>query len=160
MLLPIHLQFLGINPHVFKNTASTAIKYANTARAVSDGIFGAFSGSRVEKMATVSRTPLRAIAPPPSTSRSSWVSGAYVLGGALLAGAAAGTAYYQRENLTTGYNWISDHMKYVGNLWDERALAKRVEDMIQIENEHGILFQTCGLMCFNEKPYSKSHDFS
>jgi hypothetical protein len=154
-------QFLGINPHVFKNTAST---YANSARAVTDGIFGALSSSRVEKTATAFRTPVRAIEPPPpspSTSRSSWVSGAYVLGGALLAGAAAGTAYYQREKLTTGYNWISDHMKFVGNLWDQRALAKRVEGMIKIENELGILFQKCGLSCFvfNEKPCSKSHCF-
>ena len=60
----------------------------------------------------------------------------------MLAGAAAGTAYYKRDDIGVGYRWATDHMKYVGNLWDEKALTKRVDDLMQIEEKMGVLFRT------------------
>jgi hypothetical protein len=60
----------------------------------------------------------------------------------LLAGAAAGTAYYKRNDINVGYTWATDHMKYVGTLWDEDSLKKRVDDLMQIEEEMGVLFRT------------------
>lgn len=60
----------------------------------------------------------------------------------LAAGAAAGTAYYKRDDLTLGYTWATDHMKYVGNLWDEAKLRQRVENIISLEEELGVLFRT------------------
>ena len=60
----------------------------------------------------------------------------------MLAGAAAGTAYYKREELSVGYTWATDHMKYVGNLWDEGRLKKRVDDLMEIEEKMGVLFRT------------------
>ena len=41
-----------------------------------------------------------------------------------------------------GYTWATDHMKYVGNLWDEATLQKRVDDLIEIEEKMGVLFRT------------------
>lgn len=60
----------------------------------------------------------------------------------LAAGVAAGTAYYKRDDLALGYGWATDHMKYIGNLWDENAMRKRVEDVIDVEQEIGVLFRT------------------
>ena len=59
----------------------------------------------------------------------------------MFAGAVAGGAYYKREDLEQGYAWATDHMKYVKNLWDEEALRKRVDDLLDIENQEGVLFR-------------------
>lgn len=34
-----------------------------------------------------------------------------------------------------------DHMKYVGNLWDEATLNKRVETLVDIEEAQGVVFR-------------------
>lgn len=59
-----------------------------------------------------------------------------------MAGAVAGGAYYKRDDLTQGLSWATDHMKYVGNLWDEESLNQRVEALIDIEKERGVIFRT------------------
>lgn len=41
-----------------------------------------------------------------------------------------------------GLNWATDHMKYVGNLWDVKALKQRVEDLIRMQTEQGVAFRT------------------
>ena len=65
-----------------------------------------------------------------------------MVGGALLAGA-AGTAYYKRDDIGTGYSWITDHMKYVGTLWDQQKLQKRMDDLMIVETQLGIAFRAC-----------------
>lgn len=69
-----------------------------------------------------------------------WTPAAFAVGGALLAGA-AGAAYYKREDLGTGYAWATDHMKYIGNLWDEDALKRRMEELIDVEEQFGVAFR-------------------
>ena len=71
----------------------------------------------------------------------------YAVGGAILAGAVAGGAYYKRDDLTQGLSWATDHMKYVGNLWDEESLNQRVEALIDIEKERGVIFRTLVNIC-------------
>lgn len=92
---------------------------------------------------------MAAITAPPSkekedagSSWSKWAPAAYAVGGALLASAAAGTAYYKREDLGAGYSWATDHMKYVRNLWDENALRRRVDNLIDVEERMGVTFRT------------------
>lgn len=81
-----------------------------------------------------------------------WAPAAYAVGGALLASAAAGTAYYKRQELATGvgavtqtvgssYIAVLDHMKYVGSLWDEKAMWSRMESLATAEDEHGVIFR-------------------
>lgn len=69
------------------------------------------------------------------------------MGGAILAGAAAGTAYWKRNEVAqygaqvAGVGtWMRDHMQYIGNLWDEKAMAQRVDAVMQIAEEGGIAF--------------------
>ena len=58
-----------------------------------------------------------------------------------MGGAAAGAAYYKREDLGLGYKWATDHMQYVGTLWDEEKLKKRLEGLVEIERDLGIAFR-------------------
>lgn len=81
-------------------------------------------------------------APASTSAWQKWAPAAYAVGGALIAGAAAGTAYYKREDLGVGYKWATDHMKYVGTLWDKHALERRLQSLLEIEEQMGVLFCT------------------
>jgi hypothetical protein len=132
-------QYLGLHPYVFKNTVTKAAEYADTAQTVGSTIFGAFAGLGAKK-ATTSASPSQPIT---ASGWGKWVTpAAYAFGGAVLAGAAAGGAYYKREDINVGFTWATDHMKYVGNLWDEQALKKRLDALVDTEEQEGVLFRT------------------
>lgn len=140
------MQYLGLHPFVFKNSANKAFGYVQTARDVANA-FRSFSTS--SSKATPTKAPVAAITAPPSpaapSSGSAWtkwaVPAAYGLGGVLLSGAAASAAYYKREDLGLGYKWATDHMKYVGTMWEEEKLKKRLEDLMAIERNLGVPFR-------------------
>lgn len=60
----------------------------------------------------------------------------------IAAGAAASAAYYKKEDIGVGYTWAMDHMKYVGSLWDETELKKRLDTIVGYDKKMGILFRT------------------
>lgn len=98
----------------------------------------------MNKGTTPTKSPAGLIAntPAPAKDSNSWVKWASYGGAVVAAGAAAGTAYYKRDDLALGYSWATDHMKYVGNLWDdESAMRKRVENLIDIEQDMGVPFR-------------------
>ncbi|KAK1233312.1 hypothetical protein PQX77_003538 [Marasmius sp. AFHP31] len=138
--------YFGLHPYVFKNSATKAAQYAETAKSVGTALFGSLSG-----LGSGRSTPEPPSTPPaglltgPSPEQpgwSKWAPAAYAVGGALFAGAAAGGAYYKRAELGLGYSWATDHLKYIGNLWDEEASKKRVDDMIEVDETTGIHFRT------------------
>lgn len=125
------MQYLGIHPFVVKNTVTKFAEYANTATSIGSAIMGSFAGLTAQKAAQPST-------PPTSPSAwSKWGPAAYAVGGAVLAG-----AYYARDDLTQGLTWATDHLAFVGKLWDEVGLEKRVEDLVDIEKEYGVTFRT------------------
>ncbi|GJJ07064.1 hypothetical protein Clacol_001263 [Clathrus columnatus] len=153
--------YLGIHPHVFKNTATKALGYMQTAKdvATSASILGALGGFAFGRKVTDPNTPTATgstgliTAPPPGTPPGEaqpvkrtgwqrWAPIAYGAGAAVLAGAAASTAYYKREEVTFGWTWATDHMKYVKNLWDEKTLKDRIENVVNTGAEVGVLFKT------------------
>ncbi|PBL02342.1 hypothetical protein ARMGADRAFT_1005737 [Armillaria gallica] len=134
--------YLGLHPYVFKSSATKATEYVSTARTVGSALLGSFAGFGVKKAAD--SKPAAEDTPPPlesKTSWSKWAPAAYAVGGAVLAGAAAGGAYYRRDDLGVGYTWATDHMKYVRNLWDEPALRQRVDNLVDIEEQEGVVFR-------------------
>ncbi|KAI0353486.1 hypothetical protein OH77DRAFT_1497209 [Trametes cingulata] len=146
--------YLGLHPFVFKNSATQAAGYVRSATSVLTGIksWGA-------KTTTTTTTTTTAAGGKPSVAPSSvpgaaqskttttsvwqkWAPAAYAVGGALLAGAAAGTAYYKRDDIGVGYAWVTDHMRYVGNLWNQAELEQRLSKLLEIESRMGVLFHT------------------
>jgi hypothetical protein len=73
---------------------------------------------------------------------SKWGSTAIAVGSAAAATAAAGAVYYKKDDIGIGYAWAVDHMKYVGNLWDEETLKKRLTTLVGFEHSMGVLFKT------------------
>lgn len=139
-------QYLGLHPFVFKNSATKAAEYASAAKNIGSAVFSAFGNKGAS--AVPNKAPVAAItaAEASPSAWGKWAPAAYAVGGALVAGAAAGTAYYKREDIGTGYSsatgWATDHMKYVRNLWDEGALKRRVENLLEIEKDMGVTFRT------------------
>lgn len=99
-------------------------------------------------VSATTKRPVAALpAPEPATGTGgfwqSWGTTALAVGGAVIAaGAAASAAYYNKEEIGIGYTWAVDHMKYVGNLWDEADLNKRVDTIVGYDKKMGILFRT------------------
>lgn len=136
--------YLGLHPAVFKNSATKAVEYASTARTVVSDVFSLFGKKGASS--TVSGQPALAITAAPTAESASgwgkWAPAAYAVGGALVAGAAAGTAYYRRDDIGSGYSWATDHLNYVRNLWDEEALRKRMRDLIDAQVHLGVIFRS------------------
>lgn len=132
--------YLGLHPAVFKNSATKAVEYAGVARTVVSDVFSLFGKKGASS--TVSGQPPLAIAAAPTVESgwAKWAPAAYAVGGALVASAAAGTAYYRRDDIGSGYSWATDHMNYVRNLWDEEALRKRMRDLDDIQVHLGVTF--------------------
>jgi len=126
--------YLGLHPHVFRNSATKAAEYVQDVHKTASGLFGAFS-----QPAGVRSAPALASSAP---SQGPWGRALYAVGGAIIAGAAVGTAYYHRPNIESGYGVLTEHMQYVGALWDRDALARRVRYLVEGETKHGILFRT------------------
>jgi hypothetical protein len=118
-----------------KNSVTGAAQYANAATTAGSTILGSFAGLGAQKIATPSNNSA------PASPWNKWAPAAFAIGGALLAGAAAGGAYYKRDDLSQGYTWLMEHMKYAGNVWDEPALRRRVDALVDIYEKHGIIFQ-------------------
>ncbi|KAG1752628.1 uncharacterized protein EDB91DRAFT_1243392 [Suillus paluster] len=135
--------YLGLHPAVFKNSATKAVEYASTARTVVSDVFSLF-GKKGAASTASEQTAVASITAPPTAESGwgKWGPAAYAVGGALVAGAAAGTAYYRRDDIGSGYGWATDHLNYVRNLWDEEALRKRLRDLIDAQVHLGVVFRT------------------
>ena len=143
-----HHQYLGLHPHVFKNSAQKVGTYVQTAREAASGLWGSWAAFSNTKAASSSNAtePVGLLSPPVDAVKGPWekfTPAAYAIGGAVLAGAAAGTAYYRRTEIGTGYSAVLDHMKYVGNLWNEKTLVDRLDALVQAETVHGVIFRAC-----------------
>ena len=135
------LQYLGLHPSVLQNGVTKAAEVVNTAQTIGSTLFGALAGLSAGKAVEKASSAPETIQGPKS-GWSRWAApAAYAIGGAALAGAAAGSAWYKREDLGQGYQWATDHMKFVGNLWDEKTLQKRVNDLADLEKSLGITFR-------------------
>ncbi|KAI0347098.1 hypothetical protein BDW22DRAFT_1351451 [Trametopsis cervina] len=136
--------YLGLHPSVFKNRATQAASYVQQAHELfTSGT--SFFGKKSVPPPVPPKVPIAALPAPPSAADSGWkkwTPAAYAVGGALLAAGAAGAAYYKRDDIGVGYTWATDHMKYVGNLWDEGRLRQRLDELFKIEEEMGVMFRT------------------
>jgi len=149
-----------MHPHVVKNGVTKAGEYASAAQTVGSAVFGAFAGLGTKKATTATTPAAGPSAPASSPGWAKWAApAAYAVGGAILAGAAAGSAYYKREEINVGFGWAADHMKYVGNLWDEAALMKRVEALINLEEQAGVTFRTFYTVIPATPPFSEARMF-
>lgn len=118
-----------------KNGVTKATEYASTATTIGSAIFAGLGAKKVADTRSTSSNTSAA-----TSSWGSWGSAALTFGGTLLAGAAVGGAYYQRNSLNQGFSSLMDHMKYVGNAWYEPGLRSRIDALVDAQENHHIIF--------------------
>lgn len=130
---------------MFKNSATRAVEYANAARGAVTDVYSFFKGTE-QSTATANPSLLQITAGTSEASSASawtkWAPAAYALGGAVIAGATAGAAYMRRVDIASGYTWASDHMKFIGDLWDEKTMRERLDNLLAANAKHGVIFKT------------------
>lgn len=142
-------QYLGLHPQVFKHQVTKAAEVVQTTSTFVSDLIKAINQNNQPTKADSAKRPVAALLPPPEPATDAggfwqkWGTTALTVGGAVIAaGAAASAAYYKKEEIGTGYTWATDHMKYVGSLWNEEELNKRVKTLVDYDKNMGILFRT------------------
>ena len=142
------LQYLGLHPHVFQHQVTKAAEAVQTTKTFLDDVMKVINQTNQQTAVATTRRPVAALpAPEPATEGGGfwqrWGTTALAVGGAVIAaGAAASATYYKKEEIGIGYTWATDHMKYVGSLWDEEELNKRLDTVVDFDKRMGILFRT------------------
>jgi hypothetical protein len=126
---------LGINPAVVKNGITKATEYASAATTIGSAIFAGFGAKKIAETRPAPSSTSAA-----TSSWGGWGSTALAFGGTLLVGAAAGSAYYKRNDLNQGFSSLMDHMKYAGSAWDEQGLRSRIDALVDAQEKRNIIF--------------------
>lgn len=160
---------LGLNPAVFKSTFDKALDYASKGQAAlaalgaGYGFFRSATSSSNTNSAPTSKTAASSSSksasksskdskqvsvPPPAESPSAtpgsgtnWLSLPYLAAAGLTGAAAAAftAAYYNRDTLAQHWTWATSHLSFVGELWKQEELERRLE-MVVAAREKGIGF--------------------
>lgn len=70
-------------------------------------------------------------------AKSSWLSARSMLAVSAVSAlaAAAGTAYYKRGDIASGWQWVGDHAVWLKNLWDSEGMKRRLEGVVELGGE-------------------------
>lgn len=153
-VLAFDTPFLGIAPGVVAHGAESHYNNAAATLTQLSGLSTALWGSGSKAQAPAgSKQPVAAL-PAPETDKTenhkpeglkgggwgNWGKIAMLAGaaGAVAAGSAA--AYMNREQITTGWSWVSSHLEFVGCLARGEDLKNRVRTMVRLNQELDIGF--------------------
>lgn len=138
------LAALGAGYGFFRSATSSS--NANSAPSSSASTTTASSSRSASKSSSSSKDSKQVSAPPPAespsaTPGSNWLSLPYLAAAGLTGAAAAafGAAYYNRDTLAQHWTWATSHLSFVGELWKQEELERRLE-MVVAAREKGIGF--------------------
>ncbi|KAK6533393.1 hypothetical protein TWF694_002339 [Orbilia ellipsospora] len=125
--------YLGLSPSMFANSAENNFRVASDAFSTVSGIaksLGFFQeAASAPSLATSSSGSQAAALPAAAASTGGWGWGklAMVAAAATTVSAGAGAAvYWNRSNITQGFNWVTSHLEFVGILFKPDDLKARV----------------------------------
>ncbi|UZJ52358.1 hypothetical protein CBS101457_001678 [Exobasidium rhododendri] len=123
--------YYGVNPNVFKNTANKYHGYYQTAMSIGTHLapVGTAIASYWASTSTSNSKDTKRIEGGASGDKkksSSWTSALLATGAVALAGGAAAGTY-----MGGGWDYLSDHFLFVSNLWDDKGMKKRLDDLIE-----------------------------
>ncbi|KAI1304343.1 hypothetical protein F5Y03DRAFT_176302 [Xylaria venustula] len=149
-VLAFDTPFLGIAPGVVAHGAENHYNNAAAAWTQLSGLSTVFWGSGSQDQPSAGKKkPVAALPAPDENDKpnapkgggwASWGKIAMVAGaaGAVAAGGAA--AYLNREQITTGWSWVSSYLEFVGCLARGEELKNRVRTMLRLNGELNIGF--------------------
>lgn len=154
-LLAFDTPYLGISPGVVAHGAEGHWKEGKHWYETAMGVFGAVAGGTAAKETVEAGADKALPAPDGSSSKESpadtsqpkgswqskWGKTALFASAGLAATTALGTtAYLKRDTITSGFNWVSSHLEFVGCLARGEELRQRLEKTQRISQERGIGF--------------------
>lgn len=165
-VLAFDTPYLGLSPSLIAYGAESQYRSASSAYSALSDIAGVFGyGASMNQKNNVSpkqRQPRAGLPPGPEHAKDmlsasiaasnndtdaaatpSWQRlGKYAMfagaAGAVAAGGAA--AYLKADTLTSGWNWVSSHLEFVGCLMRGEELKSRLDRIITLEKEKGVGF--------------------
>ena len=149
-VLAFDTPFLGVSPGVIAHGAEGHIATASAAVSQLTSLTSLWGGAKAASSAKAAqKKPLAALPAPAKAEKDkasasgtgwgSWGTVAMVAVGAVAASGAA-AAYYNREQITQGWNWASSHMEFVGCLARKEELRRRVAYMVRLNKDLGVGF--------------------
>ncbi|KAI1384470.1 uncharacterized protein F4822DRAFT_433015 [Hypoxylon trugodes] len=150
-VLAFDTPYLGISPGVVAHGAEGHYNSASAALTQLSGLSNIFWGNYNQASGSNGKKPTGALpAPEPepekkrreSTGSGNWGWGRIAVmagaAGAIAAGGAA--AYMNRDQIGSGWTWVSSHLEFVGCLARGAELRDRVAHMVRLEKEMGVGF--------------------
>lgn len=153
-VLAFDTPYLGISPGVVAHTAEGHYQSAQSAAAAITQLTGlgtTFWGAG--KAADAANAPVKpsagALPAPPEKSQpqqqqnnqwGKWGKVAMFAGAASAVAAGGAAAWMNRDQITSGWSWVSSHLAFVGCLARGEELKKRVTYMVQLEQDCGVGF--------------------
>ena len=136
-MLAFDTPYLGLSPSMFAHGAETKYKTASTAyttiSSVASGLFATQAGAAAQAT-TVAKTSPNHSRPgsadrndSPTTLWGKWGKVAALSGAAAALAGGAAAAYVKRDDLASGFTWVSSHLEFVGALMKGEELKNRVE---------------------------------
>jgi len=143
-LLAFDTPFLGISPGVVAHNAESHYATAVTAISQLSSLAGLWAGGKASQ--SFSSGSSKALVPKENKEKSGgsgwgkWGTIA-MAAGAISAVAAGGVAaYYNKEHISHGLNWVTSHLEFVGCLARKEELRRRVAYMLRLNRELGVGF--------------------
>ncbi|KAL8763664.1 MAG: hypothetical protein Q9184_000559 [Pyrenodesmia sp. 2 TL-2023] len=160
-VLAFDTPYLGLSPSLIAHGAESHYRSASSAYTAISDIAGTFGwGASTNNPSTWRQQPKAALPAAPEHAKDAlsasmtassgdaaatptWQRlGKYAMfagaAGAVAAGGAA--AYLKKDVLSSGWNWVSSHLEFVGTLARGEELKQRLERVVALDKERGIGF--------------------
>ncbi|CDW98925.1 hypothetical protein, partial [Sporisorium scitamineum] len=144
--------YYGVHPGVFKHGINKYAGYLQTAQGIGTflapmgvGLAARWNSERQQSQSQARSASSNSSTAPsrPSSNNSNndpaasaratsnWRTALMATGAvALASGAAASAAYFNKDKLNGAYGWVTDHLAFVSNLWDDNALRLRLDRLV------------------------------
>lgn len=148
-VLAFDTPYLGISPGVVAHTAEGHYQNAQSAAAAITQLTGLGAsmwgaGKAANAPAKPTARALPAADPKPQQQQGNqwakWGKVAMFAGAASAVAAGGAAAWINRDQITSGWSWVSSHLVFVGCLARAEELKKRVAAMVQLERDCGVGF--------------------
>lgn len=136
--------YYGVHPGVFKHGINKYAGYLQKAQNLGTffapmgvGLAARWNSERQSQASNSNGTRTQGVTrgsndqAPPTKASNNWSRALMATGAvALASGAAASAAYFNKDRINGAYGWVSDHLAFVSNLWDDSALHARLDRLV------------------------------